>query len=273
VTTVSVVIPTWNRSTALERAIQSVLSQTYAPLEVLICDDGSTDDTEQIVKSINDSRVIWLAGEHSGRPSVPRNRGICNSIGEWVAFLDDDDTWMPEKLAEQVELVKKLTCHASCTQAFGTDGVNGVDIYNLGWFGQRLQFRDLLQGNRVICSSALIHRSVFSRVGVIPEAISLTSMEDYAFWLRVATVTDFAFVSEPLVTYTDSPLTSLRSVCTDAWRQNRVVYGSFLAWGCKKRIGSSYLKAAFYKYAEVLLLQFKKRLAGRRERKPEIKTV
>jgi len=270
--TVSVVIPTWNRSTALERAIQSALSQTYAPLEVLICDDGSTDDTEQIVCSINDSRVIWLPGEHSGRPAVPRNRGICNSRGEWVAFLDDDDSWIPEKLAKQIELVKKLTCHASCTQAFGTDGSNGVEIYNLGWFGQRLQFRDLLQGNRVICSSALIHKSVFSRVGGIPEAVSLTSMEDYAFWLRVATVTDLAFVSEPLVIYTDSPQTSLRSVCTDVWQQKREVLGDFLAWGSKKRIASSYLKAALYKYGDVLLQQLKKRLSERHERKLEIKT-
>jgi glycosyltransferase involved in cell wall biosynthesis len=264
--TVSVVIPTWNRSALLELAIRSALAQTTPPLEVLVCDDGSTDDTEQVVCSINDPRVIWLPGKHSGRPAIPRNRGIRGSSGEWVAFLDDDDIWLPEKLAVQLELLQRLNCRAVCSHALRTDFVKGADVYKLGWHDELLTFSDLLHGNRVICSSAVIHRSVLNRVEGFPESIRLKSIEDYAFWLRVATVTNFAFVSEPMLIYTDSHLTSLRSACTDALQQKRMVFRNFLAWGCRKMITADYLRSALYGYGEALLFLARKKLARYRKR-------
>ncbi len=259
--TVSVIIPTWNRSSSLKQAIVSALSQTHSPLEVIVCDDGSTDDTEEVVRSIHDPRVVWLPGERSGRPSVPRNRGISVSLGEWLAFLDDDDVWMPEKLKLQLERARMLNCLASCTQACDRKS----DIYKLGWDGKQLTFRDMMRGNRVICSSSLIHRSVLFRADGFPESTRLTSIEDYAFWLRVATVTDFAFVGEPLVIYADSSHTSLRSYYADALKQKRLVLGNFLVWGCRKRISADHLKAALNSYCDILLLQVRKRLGTCRE--------
>lgn len=253
VTTVSVVIPTWNRSSLLERSIRSALAQSHPPLEVLVCDDGSTDDTEQVVRSIGDSRVRWLPGERAGRPAVPRNRGIRAGKGEWIAFLDDDDVWLPEKLEKQLAQLHGSGCRAVCSQALANDDLNGTDAYRLGWTGPLLGFHDLLQGNRVICSTAMIHRSLLSSVQGFPEAAGLTSMEDYALWLRVATVTDFSFVSEPLAIYADAPQTSIRSVCTDAWQQKRLVLGDFIAWGLKKPMAARCLGAAARSYGEALL--------------------
>lgn len=252
-TTVSVVIATWNRSVLLERAIRSALGQTHPPLEVLVCDDGSTDDTEQLVRSIGDSRVVWLPGERAGRPAVPRNRGIAASRGEWVAFLDDDDVWLPEKLEKQLEQLQDSGCRAACTHALATDDLSGTDAYRLGWAGPLLSFQDLLQGNRVICSTAMIHTSLLTCVHGFPEAADLASMEDYALWLRVATVTEFSFLAEPLVTYTDAPQTSLRSACTDAWQQKRLVLGDYIAWGIRKPVATGYLRAALRGYGEALL--------------------
>lgn len=247
---VSVIIPTWNRSELLLRAIRSVLSQTYPLLEVLVCDDGSTDNTEQVVQLIGDSRVRWLPGKRAGRPAVPRNRGICASKGDWVAFLDDDDMWLPRKLELQLELLKRTGCYASCTQAV----VGENDLYNLGWCEPILSFKDLLGGNRVICSSVVVHRRLLNRVGGFPETAQLKSIEDYALWLRVATVTNFSFIFEPLAVYSDSPQTSLRAACVDPWFQKRLVLSDFIFWGAKRRIAIGFLWAAMRGYSKALLV-------------------
>ena len=102
---VSVIIPTYNRQHTLLAAIQSALSQTLPPLEVLVCDDGSTDGSAEAVAALDDPRVRWLTGPHAGYPAVPRNRGLREARGEWVAFLDDDDVWLPEKLAVQKKML------------------------------------------------------------------------------------------------------------------------------------------------------------------------
>lgn len=262
VTPVSVVIPTWNRSAVLAQAIHSVLSQTYPPLEVLVCDDGSTDDTEHVIASFKDPRVIWLPGEHSGRPAVPRNRGIRASKGEWIAFLDDDDTWLPEKLEKQLELSQRTGLHAVCSRAFSSEGYNSDNMYRLEWSGKSLSFQDLLQGNHVICSSVMIQKSVLSRVDAFPEAVELASIEDYALWLRVAVLTRFAFQDEALVIYADSPQTSIRSVNTDAWRQKQLVLGNFMAWGSRNGIGWMCMFQALRKYGGAIRVRAAKRIGS-----------
>jgi len=257
VTTISVIIPTWNRADFIEKAIRSALDQTLQPLEVLVCDDGSTDNTEQIVRSIDDKRIKWLPGDRGGRPAIPRNRGIRESRGKWIAFLDDDDVWLPEKLATQLEQAYKQNCLSSCTNALCATGTEEPVVYSLGWAGESLTFLDLLQGNRVICSSAMIHRSVLNMAVGFPEAVEYKAIEDYAFWLRVATITNFAFVDEPLILYMDSSQTSIRAGHKDPWWQKRKVLGNFLAWGCRRRIRFEFLKNGLRKYCAVSLIPLK----------------
>ena len=102
---VSVVIQTWNRAELISSAIESVLNQTLQPIEILICDDGSTDETFRIVDSfaIKDSRVKWVPGKRSGFAAAPRNRGLFEAKGDWIAFIDSDDVWRKDKLMLQLE--------------------------------------------------------------------------------------------------------------------------------------------------------------------------
>ena len=264
--TISVIIPTWNREGSIGKAVRSALDQTLPPIEILVCDDGSSDATAQIVNAIDDRRVKWLPGMRGGRPAIPRNRGLHESRGDWIAFLDDDDEWLPGKLAAQIDLAKKKNCLASCSNAFSGIYNSEPSLYNLGWSGETLTFYDLLYGNRVICSSALIHSSLSREVQGFPESPALVAVEDYAFWLRVAAITNFAFVKEPLVRYSDSPGTSIRAKNDDPWSMKRKVILNFLVWGCRTKINLDYLKPAFQNYCVAMMISAKNELADIKNR-------
>lgn len=227
---VSVIIAAWNAAETIEQTILSALNQTHAPLEVLVCDDGSSDGTREIIEAIDDSRVRWIDGGRSGRPAVPRNRGIAQSAGEWIAMLDSDDQWLREKLAAQLALAGKMDCRAVSTNAVRFVPAKGAAGNLLSWSKERITFNDLLDINQVVCSSALIHRSAFKIARGFPEAPALKSIEDYACWLRVATQTDFAYIAEPLVIYRDNPVNSVRSADVTLWSQRRLVFTDFLEW-------------------------------------------
>lgn len=227
---VSVIIPTWNRSELLVAAVRSALTQTVPPLEVLVCDDGSTDDSEAAVAAIGDARVRWLAGERGGRPAIPRNRGIRESRGEWIAFLDNDDEWFPEKLERQLDAVGRCGCLAACSNAVRFVPGHGAGGNYLRWSQPLVTFEDLLQVNQVVCSSALVHRSLFATVEGFPEAPELKALEDYALWLRVAAMTKFAYLSEPLLSYRDEAATSVRKEGLSVWRQRDLVFANLQDW-------------------------------------------
>ena len=231
---ISVIIPTWNRAATLERAIRSALNQTLPPLEVLVCDDGSTDESRELVESINDSRVLWIDGEHSGRPAIPRNRGIRASQGEWFAFLDSDDEWLPEKLEKQLEYVYKIGCDAVCSNAIRYVPSQG-DSRNeyLHIFEESISFTELIHNNYVICSSVLIRKDIVDKCKGFPENRALIAMEDYALWLRAATFTEFAFLNEPLLIYRDEPEVSIRAYGSSVWKQKINILNSFISWACE----------------------------------------
>jgi len=109
---VSVIIPTYNREDIVLNAIDSVLAQTYTPLEILIIDDGSSDGTRNLLEGRSDIRYIY---KENGGVSSARNLGIKEAKSEWVAFLDSDDSWLPEKLNEQVQCLKATGCKANFT--------------------------------------------------------------------------------------------------------------------------------------------------------------
>ncbi|KAB0666163.1 glycosyltransferase [Oryzomonas japonica] len=240
--TVSVIIPTWNRAILIEKAIKSVLGQTIPVLEVLICDDGSTDNTEKIVKSIGDERVKWVSGVRGGRPAIPRNCGIRASKGEWLAFLDSDDEWQPEKLEKQFSLLEELDCRAACTNAHNFVPGKGITGNFLRWESRKLSFYDLLPVNQVICSSALLHKSLVDIVSGFPEDETLKGCEDYALWLRVATQTNFAFVPEPLVTYQNDAANSVRSSLGEERIARMKVFRNFADWAEGQGIPGMYVQ-------------------------------
>ena len=253
---VSVVIPTYNRGNTIESSIRSVLNQKYPIGEVLVCDDGSTDHTESIVKSIEDDRVKWLTGEHRGRPAIPRNRGIKASTGEWIAFLDSDDEWDQYKVGLQLHYAQLHATRAVCSNAYHFLPEQGIVGNYLNCQKDVLTFEDLSKGNYVICSSAMIHRSLLPIVHGFPEDSELRALEDYALWLRIATQTAFTFVNQPLVTYLDSPNTSIRAQGENGWVQRRHVFNNFLQWAHPQFVTKRCMDYALQMYDESLKMIF-----------------
>jgi glycosyltransferase involved in cell wall biosynthesis len=198
----SIIIPTYNRGARIKYALDSLLNQTYKNFEVLICDDGSTDNTKEIVETFSgklDLQYFW--NENSGGPARPRNIGIRASKGDWVCFLDSDDWWYPEKLS---------VCMEFCNDANVI--YHDMDIYSSsgkGWLklrGRYLKgntFESLLLDRNAICnSSAMLRRSLIDQAGFISESQHLFAVEDYDYWLRISKITDrFKYIPKSLGGY------------------------------------------------------------------------
>ena len=202
---VSVVIPTYNRAALLVEAVESVLAQTFADLEVIIADDGSTDGSAELVAALGDERVEVLRLDHSGTPAVARNAALARARGELVAFLDSDDVWVPEKLERQVAILHRspgvgLVC--SNSSVIDEDG-NGIrDRYlppDEGASGDVLA--ELLDVNFVVNSSAVARRELVEQAGAFSEDPRLRAVEDYDLWLRVAATCEVVYLPEALVGY------------------------------------------------------------------------
>lgn len=228
---VSVIIPNYNRSILLGEAIKSVLNQTYSKLEILVCDDGSTDDSIHIVNSFNDDRIIWLPGQRMGRPAGPRNRGICSAKGDWIAFLDSDDKWHPNKLKLQLEYAEINNLSAICTNAIVEE--NGVSINT--YFAQNINsvigFDSLLKSNKIICSSVLVSRKSLDISGIFSENENLRAIEDYELWLRISSITNWGYIKDALIIYKQDSYDSIRGKeYIDQQVQQLVIFRSFLNW-------------------------------------------
>ena len=202
-------------------AVKSALQQSVSNIEILVCDDGSTDDSRDLVAALNDSRVRWLEGVHAGYPSIPRNRGIRESRGEWIAFLDSDDVWVETKLEKQLAYAEKQGVDFVSSNAIRVDPLSGESGYLLSELKEKLSFKDLITENQVITSSVLVRRKIINHVGGFPEGPDLRVGEDYALWLRIAYYTPLAVIDEPLVKYTDDPENSVRKYSPSA-RQQRI---------------------------------------------------
>lgn len=193
---VSVIIPTYNRAVMLCNAIESVLQQTLLPKEIIIVDDGSTDNTSLEIQKFASS-IKYFRKEHKG-VSAARNFGIINSSGKFIAFLDSDDLWLPEKLANQVEILNNFK-EFPITY---TDEIwlrNGKRV-NAGLRHKKVSgwiFEPSLHLCLVSPSSVLIRRELFNQIGYFDE--TLTVCEDYDLWLRIAHRYPFHLLNKPLI--------------------------------------------------------------------------
>lgn len=226
------IIPTWNRSETVERAILSALNQTYPVFEVLVCDDGSTDNTAEIVRAIGDPRVKWIEGDHAGRPAVPRNRGIKASTGDLIAFLDSDDSWFPEKLEVQVRALLERDFDAVCCNAYRDIGQENLGRL-ISWETSDITFSDLLFDNRVVCSSVVVRRELLNKTGLFPESGGLRVGEDYSLWLRLTQFTKVIYLAEPFVLYKDDPKNSIRAQGPSAIKQKTRAFLNYFCWHIK----------------------------------------
>jgi glycosyltransferase involved in cell wall biosynthesis len=195
---VSVVIPTYNSAALVEEAVRSALAQTMPPAEVIVVDDGSTDDTADRLADFGPPvRVIRQA---NGGVSSARNRALAAATGDLIAFLDADDVWHPDKLRRQLEVLAARpelgllgTLTVAWPGAFPDALPEGAVV--------RVRLDDLVVRNHFVTSSMIIRRACVERVGAFDS--DLSGPEDYDYWLRAAAIAPAAQLHLPLTGYRD----------------------------------------------------------------------
>lgn len=198
---VSVIIPTHNSSGFLPAAVESVLGQTYRDYEIIVVDDGSTDDTDRVVAPYL-SRIKFSKADRGG-PSLARNRAIREASGEYLAFLDADDIWRPDKLQRQMDM---LLADRECSLVHSDAAYlrSGNSNGHRTWFGTRKclktgrAFAELLNDCFIILSSVVVGRECLDRAGAFDE--NLKWWEGYDLWLRIAFENRIGMVNAPLIT-------------------------------------------------------------------------
>ncbi len=197
---VSVIIPSYNRAQLLKEAVESVLSQTFTGFELIIVDDGSTDNTRSLLSEwvqCTEARVKPLFIKHCGMPGAVRNRGVEIAKGKYIAFLDSDDLWKPDKLKKQTDFFKSRP-------EFRITHTRELWLRNrkvVSQSGQRHKrdgdiFTDALVKCIVGPSTVMMERSLFTDTGGFREDLEIA--EDYEFWLRITALHGIGYIDEPL---------------------------------------------------------------------------
>ncbi len=193
---ISVIIPTYNRKETLSRALESVFEQTFEPFEILIIDDGSDDGTQEWIRE-NYPLVKYIYQDNAG-VSNARNNAIRISKGEWIALLDSDDEWLPDKLKSQVRLINKNPSYKFChtNEIWIRNGVRVNQMKKHQKYGGQI-FEHCLDFCRISPSSSLIKKTVFEEIGFFDETLKVC--EDYDLWLRIAARYPVLFLDQPLI--------------------------------------------------------------------------
>ena len=201
--TVSVVIPTYNRAHLVGRAIQSVLNQTYQDFEIIVVDDASTDNTEEVVKSFNDPRIRYVRHDQNRGGSAARNTGIKTALGEYIAFQDSDDEWLPEKLEKQMRVFENVPAEV---------GVVYTDMWRISkgekryWHSPKIMPEDGIVYQQALdrvmgigIQTAVIKRKCLNLVGMFDE--NFPRFIDLELFIRVSKYYYFYHINEPLVNF------------------------------------------------------------------------
>ena len=193
---VTVIIPTYNRGWILKEAIDSVLTQDYKNFELIVVDDGSTDNTSEILASYgNDIRVLFQ--ENKG-VSAARNRGIAEASGQFIAFIDSDDLWLPQKLSTQVEFFNQTPDALICqTEEVWIRKGKRVNPKMRHKKPSGMIFEPSLELCLVSPSAVMIRRVLFDRVGEFD--VTLPACEDYDLWLRISCRFPVHLIDTPLI--------------------------------------------------------------------------
>jgi glycosyltransferase involved in cell wall biosynthesis len=230
---ISVVIPTHNRYNHLLKAVESVKNQTYKDIEIIVVNDGSTDKSYE--KNIDGVKMIHLAKSTKswlgyGCGAHPRNIGMKEAKGKYIAFLDDDDVWLPKKLEKQVNAMKKTNTMMSCSEGYIGEGMYNKDekykLYNEEYWKKELtkrlnieEFPDIFnyelikKSNVIITSSLMFERSLIEKVGMMRliknggiklGKIKEKMYQDWDYWLGLLYFTDCVYVKDPSFYYDNS---------------------------------------------------------------------
>ena len=193
---VSIIMPSYNTADYIAESINSVIAQTYTNWELIIVDDCSTDDTDAVVTEFHDDRIIYLKNDKNSGAAVSRNRAIMEAKGRWIAFLDSDDLWLPEKLEKQIHFMEENYYHFSYTNyaeinsegkktgilVTGPKKITKAGMFNYCWPG---------------CLTVIYDQNVVGKIQIA----DIKKNNDYAMWLKVCRKADCYLLGECLASY------------------------------------------------------------------------
>jgi glycosyltransferase involved in cell wall biosynthesis len=204
---VSIVIPAYNADRTILETIESVQNQTFTDFEIIVINDGSTDRTLEVLQSISDDRLKIFTYENGG-VSTARNRGIAHAVGEFIAFLDSDDLWTPDKLELQYAALKhNPTAGVAYSWTQFMDEQGDTRIFRPApptqYAGQ--VYAQLLKGDFIYSgSNVLVRRQAINEIGLFDPTLS--GCDDWDYWTRLAADWEFAVVSKYQILYRRSPV-------------------------------------------------------------------
>lgn len=201
---ISVVIPTYNHAHFLERALTSIVGQSYSNWEIIVVDNHSNDNTDEVLEKFDSTKLNIRKIHNNGIIAVSRNEGIQYAKGEWIAFLDSDDWWSSSKLEKMVEAINSETDFI-----FHDLKIERETSSFLGW--KKIQGRHLKQpitvdllvkGNAIATSSVIVRKEIIDKVGGFNEATEMIASEDYNTWLRISEISNgFKYINKSLGYY------------------------------------------------------------------------
>lgn len=228
----AVIIPAFNAARTIRQAVSSALEQSLPPSAVIVVDDGSTDDTAAVAGSLPGVRLVLQA---NAGPGAARNRGASQCSSAWLAFLDADDTWLPDKMERQLG--------AGVDPGIGV--VHGREPAEPRPAPPLVGFADLWEANCITLSAAVVRRAAFDRVGGFDEDRALISVEDYHLWLRIAASGwGIATQAGSFVRYTPAPA----SLSSDARRFAAAHFHNARAIGAALHLPAGQVEAKLQAY-------------------------
>ena len=226
----SIVIPAYNCEDTIEEALRSAMDQTLGEIEILVVDDASTDETGERVRHLaaKDSRIRLLHNEENRGVAESRNRGVDAARADWVAFLDGDDAWLPQKLEKQFRLQRETGAAFLYTGAICMNS-RGETLERRFIPPERIDYRQLLRGNEIVCSSALARREL-----LLAHPMARSELhEDYSCWLQIlAEGVTACGLPEPLLRYRLAAKSKSRNKLKSA----------HMTWQCYAYLGIPWLK-------------------------------
>lgn len=237
---ISIIMAAYNTEKTITQAINSALKQTYSEIELLIIDDCSSDMTIEIVKEIanRDSRVKLILNERNRGVSYTRKRGIENAKGKWIAILDSDDIWQPNKLEKQIELQKRTNAELLYT---GSSFIN-AEGKPINWYLKvpfEITYKQLLKQNILSNSSALVSKDLYVKYYSNGDGMH----EDFATWLKILKTGRKAYgVDEPLLIYRIAK----SSKSGNKWKAAK------MNWKTYRYIGLNVFTASYYECCYII---------------------
>lgn len=203
---VDIIVATYKRYDLLQEALKSVANQSYPHWKCWIAEDGESKETHEAIKPfLQDNRFVYLTGKHAGFPSVPRNRAIRQGNYQFIAILDDDDLWLPEKLECQVAF---LESHPDCVllgcNAFywnGTENWDGSPLYFKKERLGKISYQKLIEQNYLINSSLILRGDAIKQSGLYNERPEIAFAEDYELYLRIGVLGEIWSLPDPYLVY------------------------------------------------------------------------